>query len=112
MPALEAGTVRVIAVDEGARVVGRSPRRLFQEPRVDAGEPDGRHFGAEIDGQDPGVLDVEMEQARTPTAQRMADALGHPPFFDELVDDRGHGARLQAGRPREVGARQRAPAGG
>jgi predicted NBD/HSP70 family sugar kinase len=88
-------------------IVRCGPRDLLAEARVDAGEPHGRLLRAQLDGDDAGALDVEMEKTRPPSAQRVTGPLRDPPLVDQLVDDAGHGAALQAGSPREVGAGHR-----
>ncbi len=73
------------------------PRALFNEYGVDAREADGRELGPELNGEDPGALDVEVQESRRAAARRGAvGAFSDPAFVDELIDDRGDRGTLQS----------------
>jgi hypothetical protein len=81
------------------------PRRLLDEPGVDAAETNCGDLGTQLDGEDPGSLDIEVEESRAPAARRVADrAFRDPAFIDQLVDDGRYGASLQTRSPRQIGA--------
>ncbi len=90
---------------ERLRRVRCGPRRLLDEPGVDAAETDSRDLGTQLDGEDPGSLDIEVEESRAPAARRVADrAFRDPAFIDQLIDDGRYGASLQPRSPRQIGA--------
>ena len=114
---VEHPAMRVAERGDSARKLSREvvrsrwcgPVRLHDESRVEPGEPDPRGAGSQIDRDDAGPLDVQVQE--TWTASARGDAAGgtfsDPPLANELIDDRGHGAALQAGSAREIGPRHR-----
>ena len=81
---------------------------LHEEARVDAGESHRRGLRPEIHGQNPGLLDVQVQEPRPPSAQGMTHrAFDHPAFFDQLIDDGRDRAPLQPRMPGKIGPRQR-----
>ena len=93
---------------ESRRVLRRRPRRLHEEARVDASESHRRGLRPEIHGQNPGLLDIQMQEPRPSSAQGMTHrAFDHPAFFDQLIDDGRDRAPLQPRMPGKIGPRQR-----
>ena len=83
-------------------------RPLGFEPRIDVGQSDGRRLGPKVDPDDARALDVEVQESRPPAPRQPADgAFGDPAFFDQLIDDRRHGAALQARAARQIRPRHR-----
>ena len=94
--------------DEQFRIAWRRPHRLRHEARIQACEADRRRLRPQIDADDPGALGVEVQESWAPSARHAADrAFGDPAFFDQLIDDGGHRAALQARSTSQIGARHR-----
>ena len=93
---------------ERRRIGRRRKRPLGFEPRIDVGQSDSRRLGPKVYPDDARALDVEVQESRPPAPRQPADgAFGDPAFFNQLIDDRRHGAALQAGAARQIRPRHR-----
>ena len=101
-------TVRASVSANAAGFARRRPRRLHDEPGIDARQAHSRHLGPDVHRHDAGSLHVEVQEPRPSSAHGHADgAFGHPALLDQLADDRGHGAALHARPAGEIGPRHR-----
>ena len=93
------------AVHSGFWIGGRRHRFLRAEPAVDVRQRDGDLNRPQVDADNHAVV-VQAKKRRTPSARQAAGgALNHPVVLHQLLHDEGHRAALQAGSPRQIGAR-------
>ena len=89
------------------RAYRRLPLLLKREPRIEVGETNGRDVGTQLDGDRGDAFGVDAQEPRPAAARQDSQlALIDPPLADQLFDDRGYGAALEARSTRHVSAGQ------
>ena len=92
------------AVDGGLGIGGGGHHFLRRELAVGVGQGDGGLHWADVDADDDALV-IEAQKGRAAAAREASGgAFEHPVLFDQLFDDEGNGAALQAGDAGEVGA--------
>src|SRR5262249_41043193 len=95
------------AVAGALGIGGRGHHLLRSELAVGVGERDGGLRRPDIDADDHALIVEAKKSGTTSTRQAAGGTLDDPILLDQLLYDQRDGAALEAGEPRQIGARDR-----